>query len=78
MEQLIESTNHKADLQPPAKTNEYRLTRDELGMIDPVVKQIEFLQNEAQSLLRAITRLRGLQGNWQLEGDKLIRIEDNG
>jgi hypothetical protein len=53
---------------------EYSLTEDEQGMIKPLVNQIELLQKEAQSILNAISRLRKLDGNWNLMGDKLVKM----
>jgi hypothetical protein len=58
--------------------NEYELTTDELGMIKPMIEAVETMQKETQAVLRAITRLRNLQGNWNLVGDKLVKIEPNG
>jgi hypothetical protein len=55
--------------------NEYTLTPDELGMIQPLIDNVEALQKEAQAILRAITRLRHLDGNWNLMGNKLIKVE---
>jgi hypothetical protein len=53
---------------------EYSLTEDELGMVKPMIDHIEFLQKETQTVLRAITRLRGLNGDWNLLGDKLVKM----
>jgi septation ring formation regulator EzrA len=58
--------------------NEYELTTDELGMVKPMIEAVENLQKETQAILRAITRLRRLEGNWNLVGDKLVKIETNG
>jgi hypothetical protein len=58
--------------------NEYELTTDELGMIKPMIEAVDNLQKETQAVLRAITRLRNLQGQWNLVGDKLVKIETNG
>ena len=55
------------------QTNEYSLTADELGMVQPMIESMENLQKEVQAILRAITRLRGLEGNYNLVGNKLVR-----
>lgn len=55
--------------------NEYQLTADERGMVQPLIDNIEVLQKECQSILRAITRLRNLDGNWTLMGDRMVKIE---
>jgi hypothetical protein len=52
---------------------EYTLTADEQAMINPLIETVENLQRDAQALLRAITRLRGLEGQWSLNGNKLIK-----
>lgn len=54
--------------------NEYELTKDEQGMIQPLIETVEQLQKDAQAVLRAITRLRGLEGQWNLVGTKLVKI----
>jgi hypothetical protein len=54
--------------------NEYTLTADEKGMLDELTSQIQFLQNEAQSVLRGIMRFRRLAGEgWNLDGGTLKR-----
>jgi hypothetical protein len=58
--------------------NEYELTPDELGMIKPLIDTVNDLQKEAQAILRAITRLRNLDGNWTLEGTKMVKVIPNG
>lgn len=52
---------------------EYTLTADEQAMINPLIETVENLQRDAQAILRAITRLRSLDGNWNLVGNKLIK-----
>ena len=54
--------------------NEYTLTQDEQGLVMPLIETIENLQKEAQTLLRAITRHRKLDGNWNLVGNKFVRM----
>jgi hypothetical protein len=54
---------------------EYTLTEDEKGMIIPIIETVENLQKEAQVVLRAITRLRGLEGQWSLMGDRLVKVK---
>ena len=58
--------------------NEYELTLDEQGMVKPLIETVENLQKETQAVLRAITRLRGLEGNWNLIGNKLVKVVPNG
>jgi hypothetical protein len=58
--------------------NEYTLTADELGMVKPLIESVENLQKEAQAILRGITRVRKLDGNWSLVGDKLVKVEPRG
>jgi hypothetical protein len=58
--------------------NEYTLTADEQGMVKPLIETIENLQKETQAVLRAITRLRNLEGNWNLVGDRLVKSNGNG
>jgi hypothetical protein len=53
---------------------EYTLTADEQAMINPLIETVENLQRDAQAILRAITRLRGLEGQWNLNGNKLIKM----
>lgn len=55
-------------------TEEYTLTPDELGMVKPIIETVENLQRDAQAILRAVTRHRGLEGNWNLVGDKLVKV----
>lgn len=55
--------------------NEYQLTADEMGLIKPFIDVIESQQKECQTILRAITRLRNLDGNWTLMGDRMVKIE---
>jgi hypothetical protein len=61
---------------------EYALTEDEKGMVIPLIETIENLQKEVQAILRGITRLRKLDGNYTLQGDRLVRVppasRDNG
>ncbi len=57
---------------------EYILTADEQGLIKPLIETVENLQRDAQAVLRAITRLRNLEGNWNLVGDKLVKVHQNG
>ncbi len=57
------------------KPDEYLLTPDELGMIEPIIETVDTLQKEAQVILRAITRLRGLQGDWHLVNKKLVKVD---
>lgn len=52
---------------------EYTLTTDEQAMINPLIETVENLQRDAQAILRAITRLRNLEGNWNLVGNKLVK-----
>ena len=59
-------------------TDSYTLTADEQGMVAPLMETIENLQREVQAVLRAITRLRGLEGNYNLVDGKLIRVIPNG
>lgn len=56
-----------------AKT-EYELTADEQGMIQPMMETIERLQKDVQAILNAVTRLRKLEGNWALQGNKLVLV----
>ena len=56
--------------------NEYTLTADEQAMIQPIIESVENLQRDAQAILRAITRMRGLDGSWNLNGTKLIKVPD--
>jgi hypothetical protein len=58
--------------------DEYVLTDDEKGMLQPLIKASEDLQAETQAVLRAVIRLRKLEGNWTLVGDKLVRPARNG
>jgi hypothetical protein len=58
--------------------NEYILTDDEKGMIQPLMETATQVQNETQSVLRAIIRLRKLEGDWTLQGDKLLKVHTNG
>jgi hypothetical protein len=58
--------------------NEYTLTEDERGMVQPLIETADQIQKETQALLRAIVRLRKLEGNWNLEGNRLIRVPTNG
>jgi hypothetical protein len=53
--------------------NEYQLTPDEKELIAATVlyHQQQVLA-EVNAILRAIARSRKLDGNWTLEGDKLI------
>ena len=61
------------------QTNEYILTEDEHAMLKPLTDQIDALQRDAQAILRAIVRHRGLeQTNWSLTDGKLVRIPSNG
>lgn len=53
---------------------EYTLTSDEQGLVKPLIENIEAMQRETTTILRAITRLRNLEGNWNLVGDKLVRM----
>lgn len=57
---------------------EYTLTADEQGLIKPLIETVENLQRDAQAILRAITRMRNLEGNWNLIGDKLVKHNGNG
>jgi hypothetical protein len=57
------------------QTNEYILTDDEKGMIVPLIEMSQRAQSEAQSLLSAIVRLRKLEGNWTLQGDRLVKAQ---
>jgi hypothetical protein len=59
-------------------TNEYMLTDDEKGMLQPLLEMQKQIESEAQGLLRAIIRLRRLDGNWSLNGDRLIQANTNG
>lgn len=53
---------------------EYTLTADEQGLVQPLIETVETLQKETQAILRAITRHRKLEGNWNLIGNKLVRM----
>jgi hypothetical protein len=55
------------------QSDQYTLTADELGLVKPIIETVDTLQKEAQAILRAITRLRGLEGNWNLVGNKLVK-----
>jgi hypothetical protein len=57
---------------------EYTLTADEQAMISPLIETVENLQRDAQAILRAITRMRNLEGNWNLNGNKLVKVTTNG
>lgn len=57
---------------------EYTLTDDEQGLVKPLIETIENLQRDAQAVLRAITRHRNLEGNWNLIGSKLVKANQNG
>ena len=59
-------------------TEEYTLTADEQAMINPLIETVDNLQRDAQAILRAITRMRNLEGNWNLTGNKLIKATTNG
>jgi hypothetical protein len=60
------------------QTNEYTLTDDEKGMVQPLIEAATQVQTETQALLRAIIRLRKLDGDWTLQGDKLVKLHVNG
>jgi hypothetical protein len=60
------------------QTNEYALTDDEKGMVQPLIEAATQVQTETQALLRAIIRLRKLDGDWTLQGDKLVKLHVNG
>jgi hypothetical protein len=53
--------------------NEYLLTADEREMVSPLIEQSNQVQNELQAILRAILRLRKLEGNWSLMDGKLVK-----
>jgi hypothetical protein len=53
----------------------YTLTEDERGMVQPLIDTVNQLQNETQILLRSIIRLRKLEGDWTLQGDRLVRAQ---
>lgn len=53
---------------------EYTLTADEQAMLQPIIETVDNLQRDAQAILRAITRLRKLEGQWTLEGNKLVKV----
>lgn len=55
---------------------EYELTPDEQAMVNPLIEAVENMQKDAQAILRAITRMRNLQGQWNLQGTKLIKVGD--
>ena len=57
--------------------NEYTLTQDEQAMISPLIEAVENYQRDAQAILRAITRMRGLEGQWNLNGNKLIKVQES-
>ncbi len=59
-------------------TTEYTLTADEQALVQPLIETVENLQRDAQAILRAITRMRNLEGNWNLNGNKLIKVTTNG
>lgn len=56
--------------------DEYVLAPDEKAMLDSISSQVRDLQADAQAVLRCITRIKGLQGNWTLADDnsKLTRV----
>jgi hypothetical protein len=58
--------------------NEYVLTDDERGMLQPLMDAEKQIQNEAQVLLRSIIRLRKLEGDWRFQDGKLIKVNTNG
>jgi hypothetical protein len=60
------------------QTNEYLLTDDEKGMVQPLIEAATQVQTETQALLRAIIRLRKLEGDWTLQDGKLMRVHSNG
>jgi len=60
------------------QAEEYTLTADEQALVTPLIETVENLQRDAQAILRAITRMRGLEGNWNLNGNKLIKVTTNG
>ena len=53
----------------------YTLTEDERGMLEGIDAQVRALQAEAQSVLQAIMRYRGLQGAYTLTDGVLTRNE---
>jgi hypothetical protein len=54
--------------------NEYVLTADEKGMLETIKLQADELQLQLNLILRTILRYRKLpDGQWSLEGDKLVR-----
>lgn len=57
---------------------EYTLTEEEQALILPIVQTVEELQTEARTILRAISRVRKLDGNWTLQGNRLIKVNGNG
>ncbi len=57
---------------------EYELTADEIAMVQPLIETVQNLQKETQTILNAIVRLRNLQGNYALVGNKLIKADQNG
>ena len=59
-------------------SDEYVLTADEMGMIKPLIDTVENLQKEAQAILRGISRVRNLQGDWVLNEKKMIRTTTTG
>lgn len=60
------------------QAEEYTLTADEQALVTPLIETVENLQRDAQAILRAITRMRGLEGNWNLNGNRLIKVTTNG
>ncbi len=60
------------------ESTEYALTADEKAMVLPLVESVSQAQLEVQAILRAIIRVRGLQGQWSLDGDRLVKAHANG
>ena len=59
---------------PRTPMNEYVLTADEKGMLETIKLQADELQLQLNLILRTILRYRKLpDGQWSLEGDKLVR-----
>jgi hypothetical protein len=58
--------------------NEYLLSDDEKGMVQPLVDRVAEVQAETKTLLGAIMRLRKLEGEWILQGDRLVKLHLNG
>jgi hypothetical protein len=56
------------------ENQEYELSIDERAMIAPYEEQIRALDAERQVILRAILRVRKLEGQWTQDGTKMRKL----